>query len=377
MAKDINNSTFDESTKLKLGIFGECFREWLPVFLYTPFVESVCVFDFFAGSGTDADGSHGSPLVLLEEARGENRKYCLNAEKNIDFLFNEGNRSKSLQLKQTVDDFVCKCQQENQCESCVYQRTFTNLDFQDVFQNDEIQSILSNKKIGKFLLLDQYGFKHIDDTIFKQLVGFPKTDFIFFISSSFISRFREHPNTTAHINTQRINFDETRPIDCHRAIASYFRDLIPANFEYYLHHFTIQKESNRGNYYGLIFGSSHTLGMEKFLKVCWQKDLMAGESNCNIDNDFQDDTLFYNPEVSNKRQTVKEELKRLILDRKIVDNISGFKYVLKNGCEPKLFTEVVKQLEAQKRIQRTGNLNYSSSNVHTIKRYEINVCKNK
>jgi len=47
MGKDINKSVFDEATKLKLDIFGECFEEWLPVFNYNNYTQAVYVFDFF------------------------------------------------------------------------------------------------------------------------------------------------------------------------------------------------------------------------------------------------------------------------------------------------------------------------------------------
>lgn len=38
MAKDINKKEFDEATLLKLEIFRECFREWLPVFIHSPLI---------------------------------------------------------------------------------------------------------------------------------------------------------------------------------------------------------------------------------------------------------------------------------------------------------------------------------------------------
>ena len=43
--------------------------------------------------------------------------------------------------------------------------------------------------------------------------------------------------------------------------------------------------------YGLIFGSRHSFGMEKFLKVYWDKDKLAGESNFLINNDHQRDIV--------------------------------------------------------------------------------------
>jgi len=56
MAKNINSKSFDDSTKLKLEIFRECFKEWLPVFIHDQWTDKVHVFDFFAGSGLDKEG---------------------------------------------------------------------------------------------------------------------------------------------------------------------------------------------------------------------------------------------------------------------------------------------------------------------------------
>ena len=366
-AKDINKALFDEATKLKLDIFGECFEEWFPVFLHSTWYKKLYIFDFFAGSGKDIENNHGSPLVLMNKAKGTDRKYCLNAKKEIKFLFNDEKQDKSEELKQNVVQYIGKCKQENNCNNCIYQYRIENYNFQEIFSNTELTNIFKNKDYGKFVLLDQYGFSQIDEQIFKQLISYPKTDFIFFISSSFISRFREHPNTTKYIDTSKINFDEIRPNEIHRAIANYFRDLIPTAKEYYLHHFSIRKEKSKGNYYGLIFGSNHTLGMEKFLKVCWKHDSFSGEANYNIDNNFEKGSLFELLGENVKKDTISEEIKRLILSGEISDNISGLKYAMFKGCEPKLFTEIVKRLEKDNKIERIGDINYTSSNIHKAK----------
>lgn len=371
MGKDINKSVFDEATKLKLDIFGECFEEWFPVFLHSPWHKKLYVFDFFAGSGTDIKNNPGSPLILLDKAKGENRKYCVNAKKEIKFLFNEGEKDKSEELKQNVAQYIEECKQDNDCTNCIYQYRVENYNFQEIFSNVSLTNIFNNKEFGKFILLDQYGFSQIDEQIFRQLISYPKTDFIFFISSSFISRFREHPNTTKYIDTSKINFEQIRPNEIHRAVANYFRDLIPNGKEYYLHHFSIRKEEKKGNYYGLIFGSGHTLGMEKFLKVCWKHDAFSGEANYNIDNNFEKGTLFFHPENNIKKDTVSKEIKRLILSGEISDNIGGLKFAMYNGCEPKLFTEVVQKLEKEKLIDRYGDVNNQSSNIHRAKMYYL------
>lgn len=375
MAKNINNKPFDETTKLKLEIFRECFREWLPVFIHTKWTEKVHVFDFFAGSGKDIEGVFGSPLVLLEEARGDDRKLCGKVKKNISFSFNEFMKNKSTELTDNISKHISTCEIDYDCGGCIYDTEVTQMEFKTLFKNQKVIDILSDNQVGKFILLDQYGFKQIDDEIFDTLVNSPKTDFIFFITSSFIKRFKEHPSVKAYINTEKINFDESQPRECHRIIAKYFRKLTPNNAkqDYYLHHFSIQKE-NSGNYYGLIFGSNHSLGMEKFLKVCWLKDPQSGESNFNIDNDYEVGSLFYTPETSNKKEETKEILRTKILNGEIKDNVSGLKRALKLGCEPSLFTSVIKELENEVKIERIGKLSFVSSNIHRIKDpYYINV----
>ncbi len=375
MAENFHNNPFDESTKLKLGIFGECFRAWLPVFIHNKFTEQIFIFDFFSGSGMDNEGTFGSSLILLKEAKGEDRKYCINASKKITFIFNEQNKSNISELKKNVSNYIETCLKQNQCKNCVYDYEIKRSDFKTVFNAAKTQEVLQNKNFGKFVLLDQYGFKEIDKDIFLNLVKSPKTDFIFFISSSFIKRFQQHTYTKKHIDTEQLNFDESQPKECHRIIAQYFKSLIPIDQEYYLHHFTIQKE-NKGNYYGLIFGTNHTFGMEKFLKVCWSKDSFSGESNCNIDDDFEEGSLFYKKSSSHKIARVKEEIKNAILSGEICDNISGFKYTMQKGCEPLLFTKVVKNLVNEEKIERYGDVNNSSTNVHRVKKYTIKVCKN-
>ena len=376
MAKNINKTVFDEATKLKLNLFGECFEEWFPVFLHSPWFKKLYIFDFFAGSGKDLDNNFGSPLILLEKAKGTNRKYCIKVQKEIKFIFNEGEQNKSDELKQNIAQYVRKCEEDNNCSACIYQYRVENYKFHEIFENISITNIFNNNKYGKFILLDQYGFSQIDEQIFKQLISYPKTDFIFFISSSFISRFREHPNIKKYIDTSRIKFEKIRPNEIHRAVANYFRDLIPEKKEYYLHHFSIRKEEKKGNYYGLIFGTGHTLGMEKFLKVCWKHDTLSGEANFNIDNNFREGTLFYNPENNVKKDTVSKEIKELVLSGKISDNITGMKFAMRKGCEPKLFTDIVKELKKNERIERYGNVNNISSDIHKAKKYYIKILDN-
>lgn len=284
MTKDINKRTFSEETELKLDIFRECFREWYPVFINAPFIQKVYIYDMFAGSGCDQVGNPGSPLVLLEEAKGDKGQYCEHVYNgkfpHVYFAFNEKKKDKVNELKKNVSDMLASCRLNCQYNKCVFQEDknlfYRNDDFKNLITNTNLLNILNEKDYAKFILLDQYGFIQISDDIFRQLVMAPKTDFIFFIASSFLRRFSSLELVKKYFQIHSIEFDTNKPQDCHRNVAKYFRSLVPQDKEYYIHHFTIKKNSN---YYGLIFGTNHTLGMEKFLKVCWKHDRFAGESN--------------------------------------------------------------------------------------------------
>jgi metal-dependent hydrolase (beta-lactamase superfamily II) len=112
--------------------------------------------------------------------------------------------------------------------------------------------------------------------------------------------------------------------------------------------------------------------LEKFLKVCWHHDKLSGEANFNIDNNYEEGTLFAQLGENVKKDTVSKEIENLILSRKLYDNKSGLKYVLSKGCEPKLFTEVVQKLMNDKKIEIVGKFNKQSTNIHRIKEtYQI------
>lgn len=372
MSEKFHNKPFDEATKLKLEIFGECFREWLPVFIYNKSVSRAYIYDFFAGQGQDPEGYPGSPLILLNEAKGMDCEVCNAIDgKEIVFGFNDKHMAKD--LKEVVSNQISKCITENcKASNCKYKWAIGDYEFKDAFNRDNVRAILNEPRFAKFVLLDQFGFNQVDEIVFNKLVKSPKTDFIFFIASSFINRFKDHPYVVKYFDTSKIQFTDCKPKERHRLIAEYFEHLVNLE-EYYIHHFTIKKGSN---YYGLIFGTSHTYGMEKFLKVCWKKDEFSGESTENNYDDYENNTLFYNPELSNKKENVKKEIIEQVLNGTIKDNISGFKFTLKRRCLPDLFTKTIIELEKENKIARFGDVNNQSSRIHEARKYFIEVIKN-
>lgn len=339
MVKDFHNEPFDNETILKLQIFRGYTRQWLPVFLSRRSFDSVNIFDFFAGPGKDSNGVEGSPLIIIDEIK----KYLTNskaplAENILIRLFlNDSDPNKILLLRDEI-----KPKDEAQLEIEI-----NNKDFQEAFDN--YRSLLESPSAAKLIILDQSGIKQITSDVFVQLIEFPCTDFMFFISSSTLKRFitvekvgRYFPN----MSEQEVN--AIPATDIHRFVCSYYQELVPSGKEYYLAPFSIKKGPN---IYGIIFGSSHLLGLWKFLKVCWNQDNVSGEANYDIDDDIVRDgeTLFPELNISRKRDLFEKRLESFLNVYR--SNNELYKFTLEQGCLPTHAVEVLKNLQKEGRLE--------------------------
>ena len=66
--KNLHDEPFDDSTIAKLEMFEDYAQEWIPTFVMknTP---TICIFDFFAGTGYDINGIAGSPIRILQKIK--------------------------------------------------------------------------------------------------------------------------------------------------------------------------------------------------------------------------------------------------------------------------------------------------------------------
>jgi len=266
-ATEFHKKPFDEGTLTKLQIFELYAREWLPVFLAPdrPPRPEIHLFDFFAGSGTDSAGELGSPLRLLRQLK-EYQNLAGWSRVHVHVHFSDASPSKIKQLEANIDSQQLRL-------------PTVNLDIQTLKFEDAIQRhapTLANRQAAKLVFIDQFGVVHVTPEVFRQLVNSPTCDFLFFISSSTLHRFRDHPAIKQKI---------TRPDDhyqVHQAALDYYREFLPDTAGYFLAPFSIKKGAN---IYGLIFGSAHPLGMDKFLQVAWKKDAINGEADFDINRD--------------------------------------------------------------------------------------------
>lgn len=307
---------FDEGTKEKLELYREYLREWLPVFINSEYLDTLQIFDFFAGPGIDIDGNPGSPVITCDEIRKALSQHGKQHPK-IKVYFNEYNATKFKQLSECIDEQKKSLPQVDFI-------TMRN-DFHDAFDQ---WKHLTQGKVANLLFLDQSGVQQITESVFKAIVRLPKTDIIFFISSALVNRFKEKPEIRKNLPIRDEVLGLMNGTNVHRLLANAYPRWIPGGVQYFLGSFSIKKGAN---VYGLVFGSGHPLGIDKFLQVAWKR---GGDANFDIDKDGIDPaqpSLFSEFDKPTKIKVFEKELEKEILDRHLKTNKDIYLFALQNG----------------------------------------------
>lgn len=334
--KDLHKEPFDDGTLLKLEIFHKYLKEWLPVFLnwrYGPI--QVNIADFFAGQGKDVNGILGSPLLIIQTLLSHTPE-ILSKKLKVRVILNELDKEKFRLLHAETKSFLNK----------PFELIVENKPFADCF-NDHYDKFLN---AANFIFLDQNGIKEITEGIFQRLIKLERTDILFFISSSYIYRFKALKEFRKYLDTNKIAFDESNYHSCHRAVLNFYKQLVGRDREYYLGPFSLKKGSN---IYGLIFGSNHTYGIEKFLKICWSLDPQRGEANYDIDSDNINPvtpSLFHQYNTPKKVQVFEREMTQYLSLKDSVLLSDVYRTALDKGFQPKHVNKVLKKLKNEKRI---------------------------
>lgn len=338
-AGDFHGKPFDEGTLTKLDIFQLYTREWLPVFLSRPLGTGfeVHLFDFFAGPGRDSKGSPGSPLRTLQELL-QYSKLGLAGWKDTKIevhLFDASARKiKSLRREVSLSGLM----------PAGVTLDIQSLQFTHAFNRS--RETLRSSHSAKLLLIDQCGVDTVTDEVFHELVSVPRTDFLFFISSATLNRFRDHPAIK-----QRI-----RPVDdyyeVHKAVLEFYRNLLPKDRRYYLAPFSIKKGAN---IYGIVFGSAHPRGIDKFLSVAWKKDQLNGEADFDIHHDGLDPREGLLPLGDVFRPTkvtaFERALDNAIMATTVRDELQVMELCFAHGVTRQHAKPVLKRMEAERLIE--------------------------
>lgn len=334
-ARDLHDKPFDEGTKTKLAIYRSYIRAWLQVFLHADAFKGkpLQFYDFFCGPGEDSVGEPGSPLILIEELLAERAKIEQRGHK-VQIFFNDQDTAK-------IEDLKRLCSKK----SFPWQPRFESLDFADAFHRVQNEIGLS----PSLVFIDQNGVKHITRKVFNMLTAAETTDFLFFIASSFTWRFGE-------LVAPEIQFPENVAYtDVHRMLADKYREWAPKDM--FIGHFSIKKKSN---IYGLIFGSHHWRGMQKFLEIVWKLDADCGEANYEMEADTAQGEMYFDQGKTGfkkrKVEVFQDKLSEFIEFRESTTDQDVFLYCLTNGFLPRVAKDVYQ------RMQREGFLKNDRNN---------------
>ena len=334
-AKDFHKKPFDKSTLTKLDLFELYAREWFPVFLAQdrPICNTIHIYDFFAGPGMDSKKIPGSPIRILQQLR---KCQALRGwgKVHIFIHFFDKSTKKIDRLKLNVDAHGPKARHISYDIRPIRFDDGLNISKQD----------LANPNAAKLVFIDQTGVANVTDEVFLTLVNSPTCDFLFFISSSTLHRFREHPAIRQKIIHPKDYYH------VHRAALGYYRSLLPSNQRYFLSPFSIKKGSN---IYGLIFGSAHPRGMDKFLQVAWKNDEISGEADFDInrENIMPGQLPLPLAEMRPRKMAVFEaELENLIRKGSLTNELDVIQICFEHGMKRQHAEPVLKKLKREKVI---------------------------
>jgi hypothetical protein len=199
------------------------------------------------------------------------------------------------------------------------------------------------------VFMDQFGIKEVTPEVVSKMANCSKTDILFFISSSIVNRFIETQEIGSKFDISSEALRDKEYTVIHRYLCDHFREKL-GDLQYYLAPFSIKKG---GNIYGIIFGSGHILGLEKFLNVCWSLDKKTGEANYNIDGDLSwggQKSLFKELNTIRKIDLFEKDLLCFISDKN-PDNIALNEFCLLKGFSPSKSNEVLRGMQSSGSIK--------------------------
>lgn len=348
MSSNFHKKPYTKESLLKLNIFQEYIREWIPVMLCTSasFAQNINIWDLFAGPGQDIEGTKGTPLIIIEELNNY-LKLIREKRKNVNVVLNDNHK----------DKYGCLLKLINSLDLQIGVKIeLYNDDFNSLFE--KLENRLKNS--ASLIILDQCGVKSINEEIFHKLINYPTTDFIFFLSSSLIRRFSDNINFLQDSNVDTSGIKNVDYFSVHREALKCYKDLIPNGREYYIHAFSIK---NGSNIYGIIFGSNNILAMLKFLKVCWKNDAVNGEANYDIDHDHINPDrpmLFEEMNKPNKINKYEAKLKKIIEENNDLTNHLLIKFSVAEGIELSQTKNILKSFKEAKLISKIPNISYEA-----------------
>lgn len=340
--KDLHKAAFDEGTIAKLEIFEDYAEAWIPTFVMSN-TPRLAIFDFFAGQGYDVDRVPGSAIRILNKIKDQVENIEERGTK-IDLILNEFKRNKFELLVAACAEFL----KNNPRVAAIVDVSYRNEDFQSLFP-----AILP--KVGSvpsLVYLDQNGIKFTSSDYLLELEKKPQTDFLYFVSSSYLLRFGDREEFRKHLD---FDLDEAKKNPyrfIHRHVVAQLRNLLPSNTRLILYPYSIKKGSN---IYGIIFGATHPRAVDKFLKVAWNRNATNGEANFDIHEDAskaQPD--LWGGKTLTKLEEFEQTVESKLLSGELASNEDLLKFAYSQGHLGSHAAAVIRQMKKDGKILYEG-----------------------
>ena len=260
MATKFFDKPFDEGTILKLQIYQAYAEVWIPPFLMSGHKE-IFIYDFFAGAGYDENHVQGSPIQILKKIENFN-ELIIKQNSTINVIFNDKDQNYIKELQSNVETFIISNSQlKNLRVNKLLEIEYFNTDFEKLFQ--ELTNEIKDKP--SLVYIDQMGIKFFKEKYILDFGKMKQTDFLYFISSSFLKRFSDVKEFD-FLQPEDVEIYKKSPNNyIHSIFLERIKARLPEHSDLKLYPFTIKKGAN---VYGIVFGSTHLLAVDKFLKIC-------------------------------------------------------------------------------------------------------------
>jgi three-Cys-motif partner protein len=316
---DLHKKPFDSGTIAKLDIFEDYAKAWLPTFIMAG-VRRVAIFDFFAGQGYDIAGVPGSAMRILKTIKGQ----IGNIEQRrttIDLYLNEFDFKKYGLLQSACNEFLI----QNPSVANAVTIHYSQDEFAVVFARllERIGTVPS------LVYLDQNGIKAIAPEYFQALETKPKTDFLYFVSSSYFWRFGQSIEFKAYLDLD-VSIAKQDPYRfIHRHVIDQIRKGLPIGTKLMLYPFSIKKGAN---IHGIIFGATHPLAVDKFLRIIWKKNDTNGEANFDIDEDYsKTQPDLWGRKKLTKLEAFEKNFREKVVNGEISNNSDALRFAYSEG----------------------------------------------
>ncbi|NIJ51443.1 three-Cys-motif partner protein TcmP [Dyadobacter arcticus] len=350
-SKDLHEDPFDESTITKLEIFEDYVQAWIPTFVMQE-APIICIFDFFAGTGYDLNGIPGSPIRLLRKIK-DHIGYIIEKSVRIRLYLNEYEPNRTKQNKyQLLQDACNEYLAINQDVKGSIDLIFTNKDFETLFPK-----LLSEiKQHPSLVYIDQNGIKFLSDKYLLEFEKMVQTDFLYFVSSSYFLWLGNTDEFKKHVTLDVDSLKKGSFSLVHRNLITQLKQKLPGKTKLKLYPFSIKKGTN---IFGIVFGASHPLAVEKFLGIAWKRNEINGQANFDMDQDFRKAQLdLFGTKKLTKIEQFKENLKKRILSGEIRSNFDALNFAYEEGHIGRHAAETLKEMKQKGEINFTATSPY-------------------